>query len=200
VSRPLTLLESADLLGRWRYVELAAFAQLGRRASECATPALSAYLAGASRAHGWRAVLVEELLPVSAGLPGPESWTQAPSREIDEAFVAVVGGDDAEVLDALLGAVYPSMAAGYAERLAVVSRAADPPVVRAVGRLLADLDTIRRDGALLAGDLPPASSARRRRIEELVSRGGGVFGPIIAGSPTGSSRSTASGEGVVGGS
>lgn len=200
MSPPLTLLESADLLGRWRYVELAAFARLGRRAPRCATPALAAYLAGASRAHGWRAVLVEELLPVSAGLPGPAACTRAPSSEIDEALEMAVAGDDAEVLDALLGAVYPSMSAGYAERLAVASRAADPPVVRALGRLLADLDAIRRDGALLAGRMAPVSPARRRGVEELIARGGGAFGPLVDPSPTGSSRPTTSGEATAGGS
>ena len=201
MSRPLTLLESADLLGRWRYVELAAFAHLGRRAPACEAPALSAYLAGASLAHGWRAGVVEELLPVSAGLPEPGTCTRAPSLELVEALELAVDGDDVDLLDALLGALYPAMAAGYAERLAVASPAADPPVVRAVGRLLADLDAVRRDGAVLAGRLLPARPARRRRVEELLGRGGGAFGPVlVTGGPTWSSGPATPGEGPAGAS
>ena len=178
MTRPLSLLESADLLGRWRFVELAAFVALGRRAASCEVPSVATYLAGASLAHGWRARLVEERLPVSVGLPGIAECTRAPSHEIGEALATAVAGDDAEVLDALLGALYPAMSAGYAERLAVASPAADPPVARLLGRLLADLDAVRRDGALLAGRIAPAAPSRRRLVEETVSRGGGAFGPL----------------------
>jgi hypothetical protein len=179
MTRPLTLLESADLLGRYRYVELEAFALLGARASSTSEPAVAGFLAGASLAHGWRAGLIEERLPVSVGLPGAAACTRAPSPEVDAALAAIVAaGDDAEVLDGLLGGLYPAMGAGYAERLAVASPAPDPPVQRLLGRVLADLDAVRRDGAEIAGMLPWPTAGRRRAVEELLGRGGGAFGPL----------------------
>ncbi len=178
----LSLLESADFLGRCRYVELQAFSLLGRRAAGCGDPAVAGYAAGASLAHGWRARQLEELLPVSTGLPRAAELTRSPCASTDEALeLAAGGGEDAELLDAFLGAIYPSMAAGYAGRLAAASPAADPPVVRALQRVLADLDGVRREGALVAGGLPAPSPRRRRAVEEALGRSGGVFGPIGAG-------------------
>lgn len=175
---PLSLLESADLLGRYRYVELAAFVALGERATHCSESSVASYLSGASLAHAWRARLLEERLPVSVGLPGAVASTRAPSLDLDAALATLVAGDDGDVLDGLLGALYPAMVAGYVDRLAVASPAADPPIVRMLGRLLADLDAVRREGTEVAATLAEPSSGARRAVEELLSRGGGPFGPL----------------------
>ncbi|MCU1493911.1 MAG: hypothetical protein JWO62_1675 [Acidimicrobiaceae bacterium] len=191
MTRPLTLLESADLLGRYRYVELAAFVALGKRAAHCSEPTAAAYLAGASLAHGWRAHLVEERLPVSVGLPTAADCTRSPSPELDSALVALTGGEDVEVLDGLLGALYPAMAAGYVERIAAASAAADPPIVRLLGRLLADLDAVRREGAGVAALLAVPTGATRHAVEELLGRGAGPFGTLREpGQRTGARAST----------
>lgn len=191
MTRPLTLLESAGLLSRYRYVELETFTLLGERASGCSAPVAAAFLAGASLAHGWRARLVEERLPISAGLPGVAACMRSPSPELDAALALIVsGGDDADVLDGLLGALYPAMAVGYADRIAVASPAADPPIVRLLGRLLADLDALRREGAEVAAQLPLPAAGRRRAVEELLARGGGPFGPLRSGAGAANARST----------
>ena len=90
VTGPLTLLESVDLLGRYRYVELEGFTASEGGARRSRTPAIRRYLAGASLAHGWRARLIEERLPVSVGLPGTKPSTRSPSGFIDRAIALVV--------------------------------------------------------------------------------------------------------------
>jgi len=177
VTEPLTLLETADLLGRCRYVELSLFGRLGARAPSCADAALVVYLSGASLAHGFRAGLVESLLPVSAGLAGAEAWTRTPGGHLDEALDVLVGpGADEELLDALVGVVYPAMAVAYAEHAAAASGPADTAVRRVLRRVLADLDGLTADGRALA----PArgASARAARVRELLDAVPGPFGPL----------------------
>lgn len=177
--RPLTLFESVAFLGHCRYVEHSLFTLLGARARACSSVKAVGYVAGASLAHGWRARLLEERLPVSVGLPDATACTVSPSEALDAALAALVGApSDADLLDGLLGGVYTAVAAGYAERLAVASPVADPPVVRLIGRLLADLDVLRRQGAEIAGGLERPLDGRRRAVEELLARGGGPFGPL----------------------
>jgi len=178
VSAPLTLLESADLLGRYRYVELALFTALGRRSTSCDDPELAAFLSGASLAHGWRAREVEARLPVSVGLPGVAACTRSPSPDVDAAIArATAPGDDPAVLDALVGAVYPAMDAAYATRAAAASPAADPPILRLLARLRADLDTLRLEGAQLAPRLERPAAGRRSDVGTLLARAG-VFGAL----------------------
>jgi hypothetical protein len=181
----LGLLESADLLGRYRYVELSAFELLGRRAARAVSPAVAIYLSGASLAHGWRARLVEERLPVAAGLPPVRDSTRPPSPELLDAFALLARADDADLLDAIVGALYPAMAAGYAGHVAIASPVADPPVLRMLGRLMSDLDAVRSEGAALVAGAARPTSGSRRAIEGLLARAGGPFGPLrpLAGGP-----------------
>ncbi len=175
MSAPLSLLESADLLGRYRYVELGAFAALGARA-RTAAPRFAAFLAGASRAHAYRAALFEARLPVSVGLPGPEELTRSPHLAIDEVLDALSAEpDDQLVLDALSGVLYPAMAASYAERLAAASPAADGGLARALRRAIADLDAVASEVLLLASSSPLAA-----RVAVALAAAGGPFGPLRA--------------------
>jgi hypothetical protein len=175
---PLTLLESVDLLGRYRYVELAAFTAIGKRAGAAQIPEVQRYLAGASLAHGWRARTIEDRLPVSVGLPGTDACTRSPSPSVDRALaLCVEPAADHDVLAALVGVLYPAMTSAYRERIAVASPAADRPVVRALGRVLADLESVIAEGeALLA-------RAGERGVPEpigrLLAEAGGPFGPLV---------------------
>jgi hypothetical protein len=175
---PLTLLESVDLLGRYRYVELAAFTAVGARAASAQAPGVQRYLAGASLAHGWRARMIEDRLPVSVGLPGTDACTRSPSSSVDRAIsLCVEPAVDDDVLIALVGALYPAMAAAYRERIAVASPAADRPIVRALGRVLADLESVIADGnALLAR---PGELEASEPIGRLLADAGGPFGPLV---------------------
>ena len=88
---------------------------------------------------------------MSAGLAGAEAWTRTPGGRLDEALDVLVGpGADEELLDALVGVVYPAMAVAYAEHVAVASGPADTAVRRVLRRVLADLDGLTADGSALA--------------------------------------------------
>jgi len=175
---PLTLGQSADLLGRYRYVELAAFGAVGARATGAHAPQIVRYLAGAAAAHGWRARQIEERLPVSVGLPGTEECTRSPSVIVDQAIaLAVEPGSDDEVVAALVAGLYPAMADAYRDRMAAASWASDAPVVRAIGRVLDDLEAVMAEGAaLIDGGL---TSGRVERVIRLLSDVGGPFGPLV---------------------
>lgn len=193
MSPPLTLLESASLTGRYRYVELELFSALGRRAASCEAE-VSVYLAGASLAHSWRARELEARLPVSVGLPGVVELTRSPSGELDAAVaLAVAPGAGAEVLDAVVGALYPAMELAYAERVAAGSPVSDPPVLRLLARLRSDLEDLRRAGEAVAAGLGPVAPDRRREVAERCARAGGVFGPLRFAGPARSSAPAVAG-------
>ena len=175
----LSLTESADLLGRYRYAELSLFHALGRRATTAIDPAAVTYLAGAARAHAWRARLVEERLPVSLGLPGTEASTRSPGAPFDE-MVELLGapGPDEALLSSVVLVLYPAMTASYQAHLAVTRPAPDPPVARMLGRVLGDLDVVRREGETLLAKRTDSSQAEH--VKGLLSRLGGPFGALPA--------------------
>lgn len=151
---------------------------MGARAPRCADAALVVYLSGASLAHGFRAGLAESVLPVATGRAGAEASTRSPGGGFDQAVEVLDGpGEEAELLDALVGIVYPAMAVAYAEHLAVATGPADASVRRTLRRVLADLGDVAADGRALA----PArgDSARARRVQELLEAVPGPFGPLI---------------------
>ncbi len=178
VPGPLTLRESVDLLGRYRYVELALFRALGERSVAVAHPATARYLSAASGAHGWRARTIESLLPVSVGLPGTEECTRSPSAHLDAAVSLLVApGPDAAVLGALVEVLYPAMLDAYRERLGVASPAADGPLTRALERCIGDLVTVLEEGRSLRG--AEGSTALSAEVAALLDRSGGPFGPLL---------------------
>jgi hypothetical protein len=177
MSEPLTLAETADLLGRCRYVELAFFTRLGARAPACGEAALVVYLAGASRAHGFRAGLVESALPVAASWPDATGFTRSPGSRLDEALDVLVGpAGDEELVDALVGVVYPAMVSAYASHLELAAGPADAATRRTLRRLLADLADVAAEGRELAPGR--ADSWRARRVRELLEQVPGPFGPL----------------------
>jgi hypothetical protein len=178
VTGPLTLQATADLVGRYRYVELDLFAKLGGRAPSCTEAGTVVYLSEASLAHGFRAALFETLLPVAAGLAGPGELTRSPGRPLDEALDALVAeGGDEELLDALLGVVYPAMAAAYGEHLAVTAGPADGPLRRVLRRVSSDLEAVAAEGqALCAGR---GGSSRAQIVGGLLEAVPGPFGPLL---------------------
>ena len=176
MSRPLTLLESAELTGHYRYVELALFRALGAAATGASEPATASYLAAAARAHGFRARLIEELLPVSLGLPGIEASTRAPHPSVDAAIAAMVApGPDGALLAALVGVVYPAMLGAYSERVAVSAPASDAPLLRTLRRVIGDLDATRQEGLALVA---ATEEERATAVAALITEAGGPFGAL----------------------
>jgi hypothetical protein len=168
----LKLLDSARYLGGLRAVELACFERVGERAPRLAAPACARWAASASLAHAWRASLLEELLPVSVGLPGLADVTVLPEGPLGaelaralpsrESASSIGGSRDSETDDGWLlisdlsGRLYSLLLADYARRLELSSPAADGAIARTLGRAMADLEVVRTEGATLCAALRPA--------------------------------------------
>lgn len=170
-----SLLETADLLGRYRYVELECFAILGARASVAEDEVATVDLAGAARAHAWRAVELEGRLPVSVGLPGVLEATRSPGPDLDDALGALADeSDDAALLGALVGVLYPAMATAYDSHLATLHELSDPPVERALRRVASDLAATQ---AALDRWRAVPEAALGDVVRSRISAAGGPFGP-----------------------
>jgi hypothetical protein len=148
---------SAELVGALVALELSLHGRTGALAAEVEQPALCSYLAMASMAHAWRAGLLEELLPVSVGLPGKDELVVvAPG---DSALAGDLAPDES-LLPALLARVYPELLARYEAAAAVgtVWAASHGPLVLAAQRAGADVRRVVAEGALL--DRPLYEGAR----------------------------------------
>lgn len=173
-----TIFSTADLVGRERYVELALFQGLGGRSIAVVEPDVMVFLANAARSHAWRARQLEELLPVSLGLPGVDEATASPGSLVDDAVsLASAEGTGAEILEAIGRVLYPQMLGAYRVHLVSCSPAADLPVVVVLQRVIADLecrlDELHEVLDLGEGFLPPRATA----LSEMLQSAGGPFGP-----------------------
>lgn len=172
-----TIFATAELLGKERYVELALFKALGERALGVTEPDAMLMLASVARSHAWRARVIEELLPVSLGLPGVEEATRSPGASIDEVIGLVCAeGDGAEILDVLGRVLYPEMLSAYRSHLVTCSPAADLPVTVALRRVIGDLECrLDEMHEVIEIDDGPLR-ARSAAAFELLSSFGGPFG------------------------
>jgi hypothetical protein len=179
VSSALSILEFADLIGRYRYVELLAFETLGGRAPFCESPQGCCFLSAASRAHAYRAQLFEELLPVSVGLLDAATCTKTPDPAIDEAFL--YWGEatfDAFLIDGLISVIYPSALFAYEAHHQQCTGPQDRALRRALRRAIDDLRSVRDEGVHLGASSGERSPDFAHRIESLIKGAGGLFGPI----------------------
>lgn len=179
MSAPLALIEQAELLGRYRYVELSCFAHLGERALAVKDALLCSYLSGASAAHGYRAAQLEEHLPVSVGLPGPAELTRSPGAAFDQALSALTEAGDDELASGLVRVLYVSMAASYRAHRQSSSSYGDPALSRSLGRVLFDLEQVIEAGSSFCSEkaLPGPAIVLEKALIGL----GGAFGQRRAG-------------------
>jgi len=135
------------------------------------------------------------LLPVSVGLPGLKELTVLPEGPLGEELARThpelptrthperpIGptresGDSqpdegASLVADLCGRLYPLLLAGYARRLESSSPAADGAVVRTLGRLAADLESVRSEAlALIEAGRPGGAAKAGERLEPRRSKG-----------------------------
>jgi hypothetical protein len=179
VTASRTIVETADLLGRERYAELALFRALGERALRGSEPGYMVVLSGAAEGHVWRVKLLEELLPVSLGLPGVEAATRSPGPEFDTAVARLTSeSDDVALAEAVAKVVYPAMLGAYRSHLGSCSAISEAPVMLALRRVIADLEAQCEELAALVGadEGPPKDGAVA--VAELLDALGGPFGRI----------------------
>jgi hypothetical protein len=173
----LTLLESASLSGRFRFVELCFFEFLGELAPSVRDPSAAVYFSGASHAHAWRAELWARRLPVSSGLPGSVELTVGGPVIGEVLELLATAESPGDTLGAFIMAIYPAMLTGYRRRLALAEEAPDGPVVRVVRRAIADLGQITEEGAAILRSRGPDEGVLTGRVAGALARPGGIFGP-----------------------
>ncbi|MDA8287817.1 MAG: hypothetical protein M0014_05050 [Actinomycetota bacterium] len=171
----LSLLEHADLLGRYRYFELSLFGLCGERCLEL-EGAARRWCSAAARAHAWRAQCFEALAPVSVGLPNAASSTAPAGPAQLAALEHLAGAQPAMFLSGLVNACYPAMAHAYGERLVSCHPASDAPLRRVLQRVIADLNAVRTEGAELAGG--DEVDTFGHRLATHFAESGGPFGPL----------------------
>jgi hypothetical protein len=179
MTQPRTIGQMADLVGRERYAELTLFGALGNRVLRSTEPGVMVVLAGAAQGHAWRAKVLEELLPVSLGLAGVDAATRTPGAEFDGIIERLSSEpDDAILAEAVAKVVYPAMLAAYRAHLTGCSEISDPPVMLALRRVIADLESQSDELFAVVGadEGPPRGSAAE--VLELLDRLGGPFGQI----------------------
>jgi len=167
----LNILDSARHLGGLRAVELTCFRRLGGRAARLSPASCARWAASASLAHAWRASLLEDLLPVSVGLPGLDELTIVPPGTIADELARVLPVSDQGLLDfddssgsqgrdsapdnglplvaGLCDRLYPLLLADYKLRVERASPAADGAIVRMVRRAASDLEIVLAEGAAI---------------------------------------------------
>jgi hypothetical protein len=139
---PLTMVDIAGVIGAFRDVEMALFSWLGRAAGSLKAADDVVWASSASLRAAWRAAQLEQLLPVSAGLPDAEPATASPGTAVAaalEALRALVPPALPEAAGRLASAWYAALLDAYGSRLDRLAPAADGALERVLRRLVTDL-------------------------------------------------------------
>lgn len=166
----MLLRELTVVVTRARQLELAGFAALGsRQVGEDA--ALAVYLAGASRAHGFRAGLLETCLPVASGYVAEDV---APSGAVISEVVAAscADGGGRGTFDALVGVFYPELRDAYEQLRVGASGPGDTFCRRTFRRCRDDVAGMLEEAVALGA--PDSHGACAQRVRVLLGDNGGL--------------------------
>jgi hypothetical protein len=176
----LSLVALAELVDRCRTVELDCFRGLGGRAlggrGFDGHAASAVFLAGASRAHGFRAGLLASCIPKATGF-APFEEVRLP-REVDAVLAAICGDDDRSVVGALVGVYYPELRDAYERLRRSADGAGDAFVSRTFRRCRDDVAGVWEEARALGAIDPDGLLARQ--VRALLAEAGGPFGSLDA--------------------
>lgn len=172
----LSLHGLAEVVDRALDAELAGFRALGSRPTGNDAPS-AVFLSGASRAHGFRAGLLESCIPVASGFAVQDPLSNW--HEIDAVFEAICAdGDDRDVVDALAEVFYPALRDAYDEVFVLASGPGDTFVRRTFRRCRDDVAGTLEEALALGATR--AGSVRARKVRALLDEVGGAFGSLSA--------------------
>ena len=142
----LTLVESARLLGCYRWIEQRLFEVLGNWVATETEPEARLLFDVQSRHHAWHAQLWGERIPDVDGVVDPDLLTVAPDEGTDELLSTLGGVPGSEegsggTLVRLVGlarVVMPRLVCGYGYHLSRTVLVSDAPVIRALRLALRD--------------------------------------------------------------
>ena len=164
-SGPLTLEESARLVGGYRWLELRLFETLGAWVPNVPEVEVKLRLHADAPKHAWHAQLWQDLLPrggelTADGLTVPPG---AGAAAFVDALAAVAGpGQSVEKLVGVYRVVLPRQVATYRAHLARVSPVSDGPVARALELVLRDEVADWQEGEMLLHSLLTTEESVRR--------------------------------------
>lgn len=179
----LPLLESARILGGYRWLEARLFEVLGGWVRSTEAPALKVLLDDHAHQHAWHAELWLARLPSLREL-SPDEVTAPPSDALAGAVDAVAAAPSA--IERLVGVhrvLLPRLVTTYESHLARTDPVADGAVARTLRLILADEREAWQAGeaalqALLVDAGAVAAAAdHQRAVEAAVVAAGGVGGP-----------------------
>jgi len=146
--RALTLVESARLLGSYRWIEWRLFEVVGEWVANEVDPGARLLFDVQSRHHSWHSQLWSDRLPEVEGVVDPESVTAPSGPEIEELMASLSGQTDGDggsgtggTLVRLVGlarVVLPRLVCGYLRHLSAAVPVSDDPVIRALRLALRD--------------------------------------------------------------
>ena len=135
------LLERAEQVGRWAWVEQRVFEVFGRWAGTCADDALDSMFAEMSRRHGWHAEVLVDRLPALSGV-GIDDLVAPGGPETERWFDLLEGDATANTaVDRAVGAyrvLLPMLVTSYRSAARSMSPVAEPSLIRWVGVILED--------------------------------------------------------------
>ena len=182
---PLTLEESARLVGGYRWLELRLFETLGSWVRTVPEVDVKLRFHADAFKHAWHAALWQDLLP-RGGEPRADGLTAPPSTGAEAVLDAVAAPTAAELsVEKLVGVyrvVLPRQVATYRAHLTRTSPVGDGPAARALEIVLRDEMEDWREGELLLHSLLTSEEATRRAAAhqatlEALLAGGGLTGP-----------------------
>ncbi len=181
-SAPLSLVESAERLGRWAWAEGRAFEILGRWSVDEEHPGARVLFAAHSAHHGWRAELLRDRLPQLADRSPANPLSSAPSSVVS--VFDEVAGQTATLsrLVAAYGVVLPQLVTAYTHHAGVLSPVSDTSTARLLRILIPDVEQDRLEGEKLldgvVGDEPEVMEARalQERLLGSFEDGAGILG------------------------
>jgi hypothetical protein len=142
----LTLVESARMIGGYRWVEFRMFEVLGGWVANESQPEARLMFDVESRNHAWHAQLWADRLPAVEGVVDPDLMSTPPGEGTEELFATLGGVRGSEPggggtllrLVGLARVVLPRLACGYALHLRKAVSVSDSAVIRALRLALRD--------------------------------------------------------------
>ena len=178
----LSLLDSAEWLGRCAWAESQAFEILGRWSVDESTPSARVLFAAHSAHHGWRCNLARDRLPQLAD-KSPADFVDPSSPAVAEVF------DDLSRQSATgyrLVAAYevmlPELTNAYARYAGALSPVTDATTVRLLRILATDAEADRVEGQQLLRSIVSApddlakADAFQERVAQALAAAGGILG------------------------